>query len=74
MAFPFKYYHSPRYHSAALVIGFQELTYDFAEPDPGTSRVTEEVCIEVTEGRIGTDLTIIVTWTPVSASLGNNHS
>ena len=45
--------------SAAVTIGFERETYDFREPPTGVNERTEEVCLIVIAGALGTDLGIV---------------
>ena len=51
-----------------ITIGFEMQTYTFVEPNPGTSQLIEEVCVEVSDGELGRDITVNVIWTPGTAT------
>ena len=38
------------------------------EPNPGVSQSREQICIDVTEGAVGTTITIVPVWTAGSAT------
>ncbi len=52
----------------ALTIGFRRERDSFNEPNPGTSQSREEVCVDVTNGAVGTTITIEAIFTPGSAT------
>ena len=56
------------FHFAAIVLGFEQDSYTFPEPNPGTTMRTEEVCVALAQGELGRDLTVNVIWTPVTAT------
>ena len=50
-----------------MTLGFEQTTYTFAEPNPGTSQLVEEVCVTVTEGMLARDVTVNVMWSAGTA-------
>ena len=51
----------------AVVVGFEMITYTITEPD--IIGFTEfEVCMRLTAGAIGMDLTVLVNWIPGRAT------
>ena len=51
----------------AVVVGFEMITYTIAEPEI-TGFADLEVCMRLTAGAIGMDLTVIVDWIPGRAT------
>ncbi len=51
-----------------LTIGFRRERDSFSEPNTGTSQSREEVCVDVTEGVVGTTITIEAVFTPGTAT------
>lgn len=51
-----------------LTLGFEQQTYMFTEPNPGTTQLTEDVCVAISAGSLGRDIAINVLWTPVTAT------
>ena len=51
-----------------LTLGFEQMTYMFSEPNPGTSQLVEEVCVVISDGSVGRDFAVNVMWTPDTAT------
>ena len=53
---------------AGATIGFERLSYSFAEPGTGTSLFRENICVTVSQGILGFPLVIVPQWTAVTAT------
>ena len=62
----FKLYQN-EWSATAVIVGFEMITYSIDEPEiVGFSEL--EVCMRLTVGAVGMDLTIIVDWIPGTAT------
>ena len=52
---------------AAVTVGFEMISYSIAEPE--VVGFTElDVCMQITAGAVGMDLTVLVEWVPATAT------